>query len=186
NRSRRGMTAEISATTRREHASRVVVVGNMKGGTGKSTVAVHLAIALLYRGYQVGAIDLDHEQGTLTRYLENRRSWRRLDPLSATDAVRQFPMPRQAVLRRPGGHLLRGPDAAARQLIGNALAALGDCDFVVVDTPGSPSTMARAGHERADVLITPINDSLVDIDVLADIDAVSRTVVAPSCYSRMV
>src|SRR5690606_30612915 len=119
-------------------------------------------------------------------YLENRRAWRRLDPLSVTNAVKQFPMPRQAVLRKPGGHLLRGPDAAARQLVGNALAALGDCDVVIVDTPGSPSTLARAGHERADVLITPINDSLVDIDVLAEIDSVSRTVVAPSRHSRLV
>jgi chromosome partitioning protein len=170
----------------REQGPRVVVVGNMKGGTGKSTVAVHLAIALLYRGYEVGALDLDHDQGTLTRYLENRRSWRRLDPLSATGAASRFPMPRQAVLGRPGVHPLRGADAAAAQLVGGALADLADCDFVVIDTPGSPSALARAGHEKADVLITPINDSLVDIDVLADIDTVSRTVVAPSCYSRMV
>lgn len=164
----------------------VVVVGNMKGGTGKSTVAVHLAIALLYRGCTVGVLDLDDEQGTITRYLENRRAWRRLDPLSAAGAVRQFPMPRQVPLGKPGVHPLRGAEATARQLVGDALGTLAGCDFVVIDTPGSPSTLARVGHERADILITPINDSLVDIDVLAEIDTVSRTVVAPSRYSRTV
>jgi len=162
----------------------VVVVGNSKGGTGKSTIAVHLAIGLLYKGYEVGVLDLDPDQGTITRYLANRRSWRSLD--GAADAVRRFPMPRQAepaparALPRPGAAV------AARQAVDGALAELSDCDIVVVDTPGGPSALSRAGHECADVLVTPINDSFVDIDVLAEIDAVSRTVVAPSRYSVMV
>ena len=49
-----------------------IVFANEKGGTGKSTTAVHAAIALAASGHRVGALDLDHRQRTMTRYLENR------------------------------------------------------------------------------------------------------------------
>ena len=51
--------------------SYVIVVGNEKGGSGKSTLSIHLAIAYLYAGYKVATIDLDGRQGTLTHYIEN-------------------------------------------------------------------------------------------------------------------
>lgn len=180
------MKTEPADAVRPRKGPQVIVIGNWKGGTGKSTVAVHLAIALLYRGRAVGVLDLDEDQGTLTRYLQNRRSWRRLDPLSATGAVRQFPMPLQTALDRPGAHPLRSAESAVRHQIEGALSRLADCDCVVIDTAGSPSTIGSLAHRRADILITPINDSLVDIDVLAEIDMASRTIVAPSRYSRMV
>ena len=50
-----------------------IVFANEKGGTGKSTTAVHVAVALAYRGAKVAAIDLDPRQRTLYRYFENRR-----------------------------------------------------------------------------------------------------------------
>ena len=53
----------------------VVVLGNEKGGSGKSTTAMHLAVALLYDGARVGTIDVDSRQGTFTRYIENRRNF---------------------------------------------------------------------------------------------------------------
>ena len=59
-------------------------------------------------------------------------------------------------------------------------------DFVVVDTPGSDAYLSRLAHEHADTLITPINDSFLDIDVLAQIDRRRREVVGPSRYSQMV
>ena len=52
---------------------RVIVFGNEKGGTGKSTLAMHLAVALLNRGLRVATIDLDARQGTMSRYVANRR-----------------------------------------------------------------------------------------------------------------
>ncbi|MDA0653666.1 MAG: AAA family ATPase [Proteobacteria bacterium] len=58
----------------------IIVVGNEKGGTGKSTTAIHLAIGLLHRGYKVGTLDLDPRQATLTRYLENRQSYAETGP----------------------------------------------------------------------------------------------------------
>jgi chromosome partitioning protein len=178
-------TGSVAVAPRNE-APRVIVIGNAKGGTGKSTVAIHLAVALLYKGYEVGVLDLDPDQGTVTRYLANRRAWRSLDPLMLSNAARQFPMPRQVELSGSAARSLLGEEAAARHAVDRALAALSDRDFVIVDTPGSFSALSQAGHERADVLVTPINDSFVDIDVLAEIDVASRTVIAPSRYSRMV
>ena len=52
---------------------RFIVFGNEKGGSGKSTVAMHVAVALLRTNRRVASIDLDSSQGTLTRYIENRR-----------------------------------------------------------------------------------------------------------------
>ena len=56
-------------------APHVIVVGNEKGGSGKTTIAMHVAIALLTDGQRVATIDLDSNQKSLTRYIENRRVW---------------------------------------------------------------------------------------------------------------
>ena len=48
----------------------VIVVGNEKGGSGKTTLAMHVAIALLKAGQSVGIVDLDSNQHGLTRYVE--------------------------------------------------------------------------------------------------------------------
>src|SRR5258707_8417444 len=56
-------------------SAHVIVVGNEKGGAGKSTISIHLTVALLKAGYRVASIDLDTRQQTLTRFFENRRSW---------------------------------------------------------------------------------------------------------------
>ena len=56
--------------------ARVIVVGNEKGGSGKSTVAMHVAVALVKaRPERVATIDLDIRQRSLTHYVENRRAW---------------------------------------------------------------------------------------------------------------
>ena len=56
-------------------SAHVIVVANEKGGTGKSTLSIHITVALLKAGYRVASIDLDTRQRTLTRFLENRQSW---------------------------------------------------------------------------------------------------------------
>jgi len=156
----------------------VVVVGNEKGGTGKSTTAVHLAVALLQRGARVATLDLDPRQRTLTRYLENRAA-------HAAATGRPLALPAHAATDP-----LEGADAAAavvaRARIAKALAAAHGYDWLIVDTPGSASALSRAGHEIADMLITPLNDSPVDIDVLARVDWERRVVEAPSVYCRFV
>ena len=152
----------------------VIVIGNEKGGTGKSTTAMHLAVGLLYSGLRVGTLDLDLRQATLTRYLNNRRQF--------AGREGDVPLTERFELAAEAAEI---DEEGARSRIRAALAGLGDCDAVVIDTPGHPSTLSRVGHEEADILITPVNDSLIDIDVLAEIDPVNRTVVSPSFYCRM-
>ena len=65
----------MQASARRSASAHVIVIGNEKGGTGKSTVSMHLAIALLNMGQRVATIDLDSRQKSLTHYVENRRAW---------------------------------------------------------------------------------------------------------------
>jgi chromosome partitioning protein len=155
----------------------IIVVGNEKGGTGKSTTAVHLAIGLLHRGYKVGTLDLDPRQATLTRYLENRKSYAETGPALL--------MPQHTQLKEITDAPEEDAELMARQQITDIFGRMAGCHVVIIDTPGSPSMNSRIGHEEADILITPVNDSLVDIDVLAVIDPVNRAVIAPSFYSQM-
>lgn len=158
---------------------RVVVLGNEKGGSGKSTTAMHLVVALLRLGYRVGVLDLDARQGTLSRYVENRTTFVRETGLP-------LPLPE---LRRVARSEAAGRDAAEaeeRSRLDAALAELAGQDFLVVDTPGSDSHLSRIGHQAADVLITPLNDSFVDLDLLARIDPDGRRILGPSVYSEMV
>jgi len=155
----------------------MIVVGNEKGGSGKSTTAIHLAVALLHRGYRVGTLDLDCRQASMTRYMNNRHLF--------GETARPVPETRHARLDDPGGTTEDEARAAAERAITEALDGMAGCDLVVADTPGSQTMLSRVGHEHADLLLTPLNDSLLDIDVLAEIDPVHRTIVAPSFYCRM-
>jgi chromosome partitioning protein len=156
----------------------VIVLGNEKGGSGKSTTAMHLAVALLKGGYRVGTIDLDARQGTFSRYIDNRRSL-----IEETGLPLALPEHRR-VFRSEAGSRAEA-EAEEEERLRAALAELGERDFVVIDTPGSDSFLSRLGHSYADTLITPLNDSFLDIDLLARIDRQARKVLAPSVYSQM-
>lgn len=151
---------------------RILVVGNTKGGTGKSTVAMHLLVGLMREGLRCGVLDLDGRQGTLSRYLENR---------TCTAAVTGDALSLPAKHTSLHDAAVADPVAAVEE----ALAGMQGCEVVVVDTPGSDTPLCRAGHAMADVLVTPLNDSLIDLDVLArlDIDSGSMT---PSHYADAV
>ena len=157
----------------------VVVLGNEKGGSGKSTTALHLIVALIKAGYTVASLDLDARQGTLSRALENRREF----------AARQgLKLPQPAHRRVPRSEAATRADAEAeeQERLTAALAELAGHDFLVMDTPGSDNHLSRLGHAEADTLITPLNDSFLDLDLLARIDHEARKVLAPSVYSQMV
>ena len=157
----------------------VVVLGNEKGGSGKSTTAMHVIVALLHDGYSVGSLDLDARQGTLSRYIENRRDF------SAAGGLK-LPLPEpRAVLRSTLDSAVAARDDEAGRLAA-ALADLVHCDFIVIDTPGSDNSLSRLGHARADTLITPMNDSFVDLDLLARLDASGKRIKGPSLYAEMV
>nr|WP_294847040.1 division plane positioning ATPase MipZ [uncultured Sphingomonas sp.] len=146
-----------------------IVFANEKGGTGKSTTAVHTAIALAASGHRVGVIDLDHRQRTTTRYLENRdETMKRLD--------KAIPQARYEVL---DDQSIAGLDAAI-----NRLAA--DTDVIVIDTPGRDDEVARAAILKADTLVTPMNDSFVDLDLIGQVHPETFKITRPSFYAEMI
>jgi chromosome partitioning protein len=168
---------EPETAPRRAH---VIVVGNQKGGAGKSTVAMHLIVALMRMGRRTGVLDLDVRQRSLTRYIENRARWIAARGAQlASPQILELPESRQRSLDVAEAE----EDAAFRA----ALKRLAEtCDFIVIDSPGGDSFLARLAHAWADTLITPLNDSFVDFDLLGDIDESCAEIVRPSIYSEMV
>ena len=158
---------------------RIIVLGNEKGGSGKSTVAAHLIVALLKRGFSVGSIDLDARQGTLSRLLENRADYAKRKGLD-------LELPEHRRLYRSESSARGAAEWEEKRAFEQAVAELADRDYIVMDTPGSDSFLSRAGHACAEVLITPMNDSFLDLDLLARIDPEGRQILGPSLYSQMV
>ncbi len=163
-----------------EQPAHVIVFGNEKGGSGKSTTAMHVAIALIRLGYKVGTIDLDARQGTLTRYMQNRWNF--------IEKHRQgIPSPTHMAIPQSSNEDSARKKEEERNFIDMALNELKiQCDFIVIDTPGTDNYLSRLGHSYADTLITPLNDSLIDIDVLARINAETYEIEKPSVYTIMV
>lgn len=163
-----------------ESLAHVIVLGNEKGGTGKSTTAMHVTVALLRMGRRVGAIDLDTRQRSLARYVENRRSY-------ADRTGSELPFPEVVTLSRSTLDSRAEAEAEERENFESTLARLrAENDFVVIDSPGSDSFLARLGHAAANTLITPLNDSFVDFDLLAHVDPESYDIQCPSHYAEMV
>jgi chromosome partitioning protein len=158
----------------------IVVVGNEKGGAGKSTVAMHVATALARTGHRVGVLDLDLRQKTLTRFIENRVAFAAAHQLD-------LPMPEFHELPEVARDSLEAGENAYDHRLSAAVSALeGACDFIVIDCPGSHTRLSQLAHSLADTLITPLNDSFIDFDLLAHVDGETNQVVGPSVYSEMV
>lgn len=158
----------------------IIAVGNEKGGSGKSTTALHLAVYLLHQGHRVATIDVDSRQQTLTRYVRNRRA-------SVETSGRQVPMPRHVHLPTAWGDSIRENQRTELDIFTKAIDGLrGEVDYIVIDTPGFDGNLARLAHGAADTLITPINDSMIDLDVLARIDVATGEPIETSPYSRNV
>ncbi|MEE2878734.1 MAG: division plane positioning ATPase MipZ [Pseudomonadota bacterium] len=159
---------------------RVIVVGNEKGGAGKSTVAMHLSVALMRMGQRVGVVDLDVRQRTLTRYLENRLRW-----MQSTGS--KLPMPE--IIRVDASterDLDTAEDEETQRLMGAIERLRAVSDYIIVDAPGGDTFLSRLAHTVADTLITPLNDSFVDFDLLGDVNPQTLEVIRPSFYSEMV
>jgi len=158
----------------------VVALGNEKGGSGKSTTAMHLFVALARSGMRVGALDLDLRQRSFFRYLENRRAY--------GDRIGQpLLLPRQIQIERSPAALREQAEREDRETLEAAIDDLSrDCDFIVIDTPGAVTALTEAAHMAADTLITPINDSMIDFDLLGRVDPASGKVTGPSVYAEMV
>src|SRR5216683_5211244 len=170
----------VEPNTRRPASAHVVVLGNEKGGSGKSTVAMHVAVALLNVGQRVATIDLDSRQKTFTHYIENRRRWARHAGIELKVPV-HFCVARGATLKLDENEAIEF--AGFAEAVG---AVEQSHDFVVVDTPGTDNYLTRLAHSMADTLITPLNDSFVDLDVIGSIDPATYTVTGESQYAAMV
>jgi chromosome partitioning protein len=158
----------------------VVVIGNEKGGSGKSTTALHIAVGLMSDGASVATLDLDARQGTLSRYIENRIAYARrkgLDlPVPMHAAVEASTLPDRGMADTD--EQARFEEALEPPLLG--------ADFVLIDTPGSDTNLSRLAHTWADTLLTPLNDSFIDLDLLARVDPDTLKVVRPSVYAEAV
>lgn len=158
----------------------IIVVGNEKGGSGKSTTSMHVAVALARMGHRVGAVDLDLRQRSFGRYIENRCAFvtRQMSGL-AMPVYQPFPdtMPDA------------GPEAVQNLDLGfsHVMSELEPrSDFIVIDCPGAHTRLSQLAHALADTLITPMNDSFVDFDLLARTDPETGRVQGPSIYAEMV
>src|SRR5262249_30172198 len=137
----------------------VIVIGNEKGGSGKTTVAIHLVAGLQAAGVRVGVLDLDARQQSLTKFFVNRAAW-------AERQGGEIALPRLLTLA-PGN----SDDAAERERLETAVGELtAECDLVLCDCPGADTPLARAAHTRAQTIVTPLNDSFVDFDLLAGVN----------------
>ena len=131
----------------------IIVVGNEKGGSGKSTTSMHVATALARMGHRVAALDLDIRQRSFGRYLENRAYFIGKEDLD-------LPSPTLGVIASTSPN--------DTDPLSDAMTALEvDHDFILIDCPGSHTRLAQMAHMLADTLITPLNDSFIDFDLLA-------------------
>jgi chromosome partitioning protein len=161
-------------------SAHVVVLGNEKGGSGKSTTALHIAVALLKAGQRVATIDLDSRQQSFTHYIENRRAW-------AERARIKLEMPTHYCVERGNGNSVEANEATEFNNFSAAISKIEHShDVVIIDTPGNDTYLMRLAHSMADTLVTPLNDSFVDFDVLATLDPTNFTVTGESHYAEMV
>ncbi|SEQ13719.1 division plane positioning ATPase MipZ [Thalassovita taeanensis] len=158
----------------------IIVVGNEKGGAGKSTVSMHVATALARMGHRVGVLDLDLRQKTFARYVDNRQKFQAKSELDLpSPTYHDLPQIEQSELK-PGENIYDHRLSAA-------IAALEpETDFILIDCPGSHTRLSQVAHSLADTLITPLNDSFVDFDLLAHVDSDGKKILGPSVYSEMV
>ncbi|MDP3747893.1 MAG: division plane positioning ATPase MipZ [Phenylobacterium sp.] len=157
--------------------AKVIVVGNEKGGAGKSTIAIHLATGLLHGGGRVAILDLDLRQQSMGHFFAHRAAWLAANGVSA-------PMP---VEHHLAAELARVPDAEAMAHFEDAFEKVSNqADYVLIDTPGGDTAISRAAHGLADLIVTPMNDSFVDFDMLGIVDPVTLDLKRPSLYSETV
>ncbi|WP_339930809.1 division plane positioning ATPase MipZ [uncultured Brevundimonas sp.] len=157
----------------------VIVVGNEKGGAGKSTLAIHIATGLLHAGRRVAIIDLDLRQRSMARFFSNRAAW-----MAANGQV--LPMPIEPEMG-DGKSLARASEEDQIASFDRAFAeARARADVILIDTPGGDTALSRAAHARADQIVTPMNDSFVDFDLLGQVDPVTLELQKPSIYSESV
>lgn len=158
----------------------VIIVGNEKGGSGKTTTTMHLITALLRLGFKVGSVDIDARQRSLSNYMDNRKQ-------TMAEQNVKLPMPQHILVERSNSNIVQEAQEQERERFEEAMARLLPAsDFIVIDGPGNDTYLSRLAHSYADLVITPINDSFIDLDVLGKVDGSTLKVLKPSIYSEMI
>lgn len=143
-------------------------------------MAMHIVVGLMKAGQRVATIDLDSRQRTLTHYIDNRRGWARRCKID-------LGLPTHCCIARAEGVRVDHNEAAELADFERAVAAVQDRhDFIVIDTPPHDSYLMRLAHSIADTLVTPLNDSFLDLDALATLDPVALEVTGVSHYGELV
>lgn len=163
----------------RQNNPYIFVIGNEKGGAGKTTCSMHLIAGLLDKGYKILSIDADTRQQSLTTYIHNRAKYNQITQTS-------LPLPTHYTLEEVANGNIDDKIKLEEQLLRNIINNNSDYDYIVIDTPGSHSSYSRLAHSYADTIITPINDSFVDLDVIAKITVDNLEMAKPSIYSQMI
>lgn len=169
----------LQATQGLSGSAHVVVLGNEKGGSGKSTTALHIAVALLKAGQRVATIDLDSRQRSFTRYIDNRRAWAKRTGID-------LELPHHCCVALGDSMQIEDNEVSEFGQFSAAISAVEKtCDFIVIDTPGTDNYLMRLAHSMADTLVTPLNDSFLDFDVLGTVDPTTYSVIGESHYATM-
>ena len=151
----------------------IIVIGNEKGGTGKSTLALHLAVKLMLENFKIAVIDLDGRQGSLSKYIANRRKFCNKNTINLPTPVHYVFEPL--------------PDKSNRQEVEKLIKELSTkFDAVIIDTPGSKNYLFELAHQYPHTLITPIGDSLVDLAAIADFDTDTGEITHAGHYAEFV
>lgn len=158
----------------------IIVVGNEKGGSGKSTTTMHVATALVRMGHHVGGMDLDLRQKTFGQYIKNRARY-------CSETGINLRTPHYIDLPEVNEASLKPGSSVFDHRLSSGIALLEpQSDFIIIDCPGSHTRLSQMAHSLADTLITPLNDSFVDFDLLAKVESDGKTIKGPSVYSEMV
>ncbi len=164
----------------KSNQAHVIVCGNEKGGSGKTTTIMHITVALLNAGYKVATLDLDMRQQSFSRYIGNRENYSKRHNLNLL-------LPNHYIVKRDfSDYISDQENKELENLLGVITKIQTDHDFILIDTPGHDGYLMRMTHSIADTLITPLNDSYVDFDVLGHVDPETGKVDELSHYARTV
>jgi chromosome partitioning protein len=153
----------------------IILFGNEKGGSGKTTYALHTIAGLLNMGASVASIDLDERQQSLSRYIENRQQTKEQNTIPLL-VPEHFQISDEASSKHAKDY---------ETILLQLLDELQKYDYIVIDAPGSNTKISRFAHRHADTVVTPLNSSFVDVDLLGKINAKDLTIATHGVYSSM-
>ena len=159
-------------------APKILLFANEKGGSGKTTCAIHLIIALLHLGKTAASIDLDERQQSLTRYIENRQK---------TSDTQEIPLLLSEHFQIANESTLSNTNCIEifEKKFDQLLQKLSNYDFIIIDIPGNNTKINRLLHYYADIVITPINSSFIDVDLIGKVNADDLSLISHGVYGNL-